>query len=369
MPCQLAGICGGCHKNLLALDLEKMGKLALLSELASKLLAVNPPQLIQGATIGVRDRVDLTFRQREGEYELGLYAAGTQRLIDIPRCPMMSPPLEAWYLEFRRHRPPPFISKGSIRLRVSPSGERGVWLDLSHRHVAQLFEEKSWLQNLMTLSYVEIGQKRKKLALKGNALHLEKESLAAWFETPLRQQSVSLLSAVAGFTQPSFSLNKILVKQTLSLMSKTTLGHWVELGSGIGNFTLPLAEAFDQVTAIENDPWSIKALEKNLEQAGLSQNVRIIPADFRKVFSSFSFNENSWGLLVDPPCSGLGKAAQDITHLAYPPSTIAYVSCFPETFLTDAHVFLTAGYHLHSLLGVDQFPGSPHLELVAIFNK
>ena len=45
------------------------------------------------------------------------------------------------------------------------------------------------------------------------------------------------------------------------------------------------------------------------------------------------------------------------------------VSCNPATFVRDARILADAGFTLDRLLPVDQFLWSPHIELVAVFNR
>jgi len=53
--------------------------------------------------------------------------------------------------------------KGWVRLRVSPTGEKGIGLDFAHTDIQWLFEEKTILSRLLALAFVEVGQRRKKL--------------------------------------------------------------------------------------------------------------------------------------------------------------------------------------------------------------
>ena len=45
------------------------------------------------------------------------------------------------------------------------------------------------------------------------------------------------------------------------------------------------------------------------------------------------------------------------------------VSCNPATFARDAAILIGGGFRLESVLPVDQFLWSPHIELVGIFRR
>ena len=75
--------------------------------------------------------------ERDGAPILGLRALNdSDTLIDMAACPMMSPALEAWLKDFRQNLPA--LARGGARLRVSPTGDRGVWLDLPNEQIHTL---------------------------------------------------------------------------------------------------------------------------------------------------------------------------------------------------------------------------------------
>ena len=74
---------------------------------------------------------------------------------------------------------------------------------------------------------------------------------------------------------------------------------------------------------------------------------------------------------VDPPRAGLGATAVEALHRIGAP-TIVYVSCNPQSLVKDTSALSGRtmngpGYRLTRLRPVDQFPHTPHLELVATF--
>ena len=71
--------------------------------------------------------------------------------------------------------------------------------------------------------------------------------------------------------------------------------------------------------------------------------------------------------LFDPPRAGAKAQAEALACSAVP--TVIAVSCNPATFARDARILLDGGYGLTRVLPIDQFPWSPHLELVATFRR
>jgi 23S rRNA (uracil1939-C5)-methyltransferase len=357
--CVLGGVCGGCPWILFPIEEQIRKKTeALHLELSQAGVPWDKDiQLHSCGTFGVRDRVDLTI---EGN-QIGLMDLRNGALIDITACPMMSPTLEAWFREFRADLPIG-IKKGSVRLRVGPSGKRGVWLDFANLDVKMLFDEKKWLQGLLQKSFVEIGQRRKVLAESENKLVLKDPQPAAWFETYLNKP-VELFCHVGSFTQPGFKANETLVEIVKRNLLAAGCRKWLELGSGIGNFTLPLAQMSESVIAVELDTLSASCLRLNSKNHGLG-NIEILNSDYR----NFSGGGKVDAVLCDPPRSGLGSFVEWL-GLQNSVTTIIYVTCFAKSFAQDARELGRYGFMIENLEAVDQFPQSSHCEYVARFRK
>jgi 23S rRNA (uracil1939-C5)-methyltransferase len=71
--------------------------------------------------------------------------------------------------------------------------------------------------------------------------------------------------------------------------------------------------------------------------------------------------------VFDPPRAG-AKAQSAALAASRVPRLVA-VSCNPASFARDARTLIDGGYRLERLLPVDQFPWSPHVELVAQFAR
>jgi len=71
--------------------------------------------------------------------------------------------------------------------------------------------------------------------------------------------------------------------------------------------------------------------------------------------------------IFDPPRAGAAKQAAELARSGL--STIVAVSCSASTFARDARLLVDGGYRLDSVHPVDQFPWSPHVELVARFSR
>ena len=72
-------------------------------------------------------------------------------------------------------------------------------------------------------------------------------------------------------------------------------------------------------------------------------------------------------VVFDPPRSGAKLQAAELALSSVP--LIVAVSCNPGTLARDLNLLVDGGYTLQSILPIDQFPWSPHVEAVAILRR
>ena len=71
-------------------------------------------------------------------------------------------------------------------------------------------------------------------------------------------------------------------------------------------------------------------------------------------------------VVVDPPRTGLSPEAVD-GLIRWKAPRIVYVSCDVATLARDAARLFAGGYTLSSIEAFDMFPGTPHIETLAVF--
>ncbi len=362
LSCPLIGRCGGCPWGLKTLEEQQ-------AEKAREVAGLNSNVRFRYSSVGrVRDRADLIWE----DGRLGLYGLNdfSRNIIDIPACPMMTESLEKFFIEFRS-KPPPGVRKGSVRLRVSPAGERGVWLDFANADIKMLLDEKEYLRWLRSLAFVEIGQRRKALVWREELQQwkLGEPALKPWFETyGADGEAIPLFGPVGGFSQSGFAANRALVATVGEWAEKSGEKNWLELFSGNGNFALALAARGFDVEAFESDELSLEGMALSLaNRPDLRERVRFARADVylqEKKLPQFAGR----GLLVDPPRAGLRQVLNRLKS-GDQPHSLLYVSCHSESFASDTRELVEQGYRLCELAGVDQFPHSRHCEWVALFTR
>jgi tRNA/tmRNA/rRNA uracil-C5-methylase (TrmA/RlmC/RlmD family) len=198
-------------------------------------------------------------------------------------------------------------------------------------------------------------------------------------EAPIARDSVTLevlgerLRAGSGsFIQGNALLWDALAEEVRSQCTvsdgESSPERFVELYAGIGFLTLPLARRGLSGVAIESDRSALADLAANLSASGLAKQVEIVRGrvetrgDLAKLFKRADV------LLVDPPRVGVEATVRDAIASAGP-TRLVYVSCDPATLARDLRVFSNAGYELCSVRALDLFPQTPHVEVVARFER
>jgi 23S rRNA (uracil1939-C5)-methyltransferase len=135
----------------------------------------------------------------------------------------------------------------------------------------------------------------------------------------------------------------------------------VELFCGAGHLTLPLAARARSVWAVEGDHRALRHLEHNrtLVRAPITAQAAFIDG-------SLALPANVDVVVIDPPRTGMvGAAAVMAALAARQPKRVVMVSCDPATGARDLRAAVDAGFRLRSLVPIDAFPRTHHLEWVA----
>jgi 23S rRNA (uracil1939-C5)-methyltransferase len=140
----------------------------------------------------------------------------------------------------------------------------------------------------------------------------------------------------------------------------------VDLFAGCGTFSLSLASRA-RVHAVELDATMLDALAAATRAKSGLKPVTLEKRDlFKRPLGKRELGAFD-GAVLDPPRSG---AAAQVAELGQSNvARIAYVSCDAGSFARDARVLADAGYRMGTVIPVDQFLWSEHIELVASFDR
>jgi 23S rRNA (uracil1939-C5)-methyltransferase len=142
----------------------------------------------------------------------------------------------------------------------------------------------------------------------------------------------------------------------------------LELFSGLGNFSLPLARRGARVTAVEGEAGLVARARANAGRNALGDAVVAHEADLFRPDPASSWLAGDFDYaLLDPPRAGAREVLPLIA--AKRPRRIVYCSCHPATLARDAAELAVHGYRLTAAGVVDMFPHTAHVEAMALFES
>ncbi|RLG07531.1 MAG: 23S rRNA (uracil(1939)-C(5))-methyltransferase RlmD [Thaumarchaeota archaeon] len=161
------------------------------------------------------------------------------------------------------------------------------------------------------------------------------------------------------FFQPNPYVLRKMIEVSLSFLGLRGGEEVLELFSGSGTFTIPIAlKGHARITAVEADPNAVEIARRNL-RLNKVKNVELINERAERVSLKYDY------IIVDPPSSGLSyKLVKRLRKAS--PKKLLYISCNPKTLARDIKQL---GYRIEQLALIDQFPQTPHIEAITLLKK
>lgn len=168
------------------------------------------------------------------------------------------------------------------------------------------------------------------------------------------------------FFQANWDLNQTLVQLVASLVDP--FDRVADLFSGAGNFALPLSRLGKNILAVEGSPVALKAGTDNVLRLGLDK-VRFQQANLSKD-SSWSMVRDfaPQSIILDPPRTGAKDIGHHVTAIDSA-QRLVWVSCDVINTLRDMQPLLAQGWEIGSMILLDMFPGTWHMEIVLVLDR
>jgi 23S rRNA (uracil1939-C5)-methyltransferase len=167
-----------------------------------------------------------------------------------------------------------------------------------------------------------------------------------------------------GFFQANLFLTGRLVDEVNRLVASEKVNTLIDAYCGSGLFSVFMSPYVKQITGIEINEKSVKYARMNAEKAGI-KNAVFLNGDVDKILQErfVMSGEKADMVVLDPPRAGCAKPVLD-SIVNIQPRSIIYISCNPATQARDVQYLKNFGYNLKSLLPVDMFPQTEHIEVV-----
>jgi 23S rRNA (uracil1939-C5)-methyltransferase len=348
--CRHFGVCGGCAMQHLSEEPYRSWKRDLVVTALSQAGIDAPVAPLADAHGDGRRRV--VFHARRGTHgvlQVGFSAARAHHIVPIDRCPILANNLAdalkaAWAIaELLDCARKPL----DIQFTATDQG-----LDVDIRGSGALTAP-----TMATLARVAQRYNFARLTRHGE--------LIAQMRTPsLRMGTATVPLPPGAFLQATAQGEAVLSRLVVDFCAGAD--RIADLFAGVGTFALRLA-AQARVVAFDEDESAIHALQRAaIGAAGLKP----LHAERRDLFktplSAAELNRFD-AVVFDPPRQGAQAQSREIAAGTVP--TVVAVSCNPGTFARDMRHLLDGGYRLVSVIPIDQFRYSAHVEIVALLQK
>lgn len=174
-------------------------------------------------------------------------------------------------------------------------------------------------------------------------------------------QGVHACFLPGSFGQANLEMFERLLNRATQLMPPHQ--HILELYAGIGVIGLALAK--NTLTLCESNPESKKCFDQMMKsQPHPNAYYHTMPSQ-----NALAYLDESDLLIVDPPRKGLDPKLLQALQQPTTIKTLIYISCGADSFMRDVEVLEKAGWTLTNAEGYLFFPGTPHIETLAILKR
>ena len=348
-PCRHARACGGCQLQHASDPFVAGWKQEVVENaLAGQGLTAEFLPLVTSPARS-RRRATLSARRTKGGVLMGFHARASDTIAEIPDCQLLHPAILAAF--------------PGLQALVMAGGSRTTELSL------QVTLTRGGPDVVVTGGKPLDADLRLDLA---RLVETHGFSRLTWDgETVALRDRPALTMGTATVVPPAGAFLQATAEGEAALLAavRKALGpqkRIVDLFSGVGTFTLPLAQEME-VHAVEGDAAMTKALDL---AARNTPNLHRISTETRDLFRRPLEPDELkpfTGAVIDPPRAGAEAQTDRLAQSMVP--VIAAISCNPVTFARDARTLTAAGYRLDWVQVIDQFRWSTHIELVARFSR
>jgi 23S rRNA (uracil1939-C5)-methyltransferase len=353
-PCQYFGRCGGCDFQQMNYEAQLAAKIEIIKDCLHRIGRIeNVPNFqITPAPNPWHYRTRAQWQYDSIRQRLGYFESGSRNVCDVAECAVLAPELQTALSGLREQMLDGSIPEDARDFRAV-AGDEGVSIAPPVRGSSPTpgspAGQPGWGGAVREGAGLTVRDVTR--TIRGEQYTLNAESFFQANDDLLPQLIDSAVGDASGETA-------------------------VELFSGVGLFTLPLARRFKHVIGAESDSAAVSFAHENLARAGLT-NTEIVKSDVGVWLEAVRHGELSRlseasaaalrgqidFILLDPPRTG-AESRVIAGVLGLKPKRISYVSCDPATLARDLRKLIAGGYTLESIGAFDMFPQTHHVETV-----
>jgi 23S rRNA (uracil1939-C5)-methyltransferase len=328
-----------------------------------------------GERLHFRHRARLSVRGRTGSAKIGIFAEGSHRVVDIPRCQIHHPLINtvARALKASMHELGASAYSDTPHVGLVRALQVVVERSTQTAQVVLVCNETEPVASMVLLEALarRLGPKLHSLWWNGNAertnviLGQNFRHLSGPAHVVERLGGAEVYFPPGAFGQNNLDLfDRMLEEIHAKVPAERDV---VELYAGTGGIGLGLVARSRSIVFNEIGPASLAGLERGIAALpeGERQRVQVIPGSAEVAAGAV---RSDTVVIVDPPRKGL--APELLARLvAVQPELLIYVSCGLGSFARDAEVLTSHGSRLESATAFDLFPYTAHIETLAFFRR
>ncbi|RKH67076.1 class I SAM-dependent RNA methyltransferase [Corallococcus interemptor] len=358
--CVYSDACGGCDWLELSVPAQRSAKQEIVLSTLEHLGRLKRtdftvrPLMVAPRDWGYRRRAVL---HGAGKGALGYFGRRTHERIPVDVCPALTPVLTALPGKLAPLLKP--LAKDTEEVLLLAEGDKAAFaVNMSGQVTARHQEAAEAAVRALRLEGAVLVPKEGSARLIGRPVLRSLSPLRPEVPVYLRPDAFAQAHAEANVGLVTAALYELGAKETDSVL---------ELYSGNGNFTFPLAGTAGSVLGVESSPVGVDLAQRSAREGSVA-NVRFVQGDARKVCDGLVAEGRSFDLcLADPPRAGAPGLAKWMRALNV--RRVVYVACDPASLARDAAGLVEAGYKPVALQVVDMFPQTHHVEAVMSFER
>lgn len=384
-PCPHFGVCGGCSLQHWQPDGQINFKQSVLAELLMHQANVEPEHWLApvvGDRLGYRTKARLGVRYvaKKETALVGFRERSSNFLAELNECHILDPRI-GFEIENLKALISTLESRDKIAQLELAMGEALPELPDGNQPVALI------VRNLAPLSDADIEKLKTFFAARNWQLYLQSKGTDSiqrivltdnddmseqfgrlYYQLP--EYDLTFEFIPTDFTQVNLSVNRQMTKLACDLLDLKVGERVLDLFSGLGNFSLPLARLVGEtgaVVGVEGSEAMTARATDNARRNGIT-NTDFYSQDLTQDCTDEPWaNQGFDALLIDPPRSGAWEIMQYLPK--FNAKRIVYVSCNPATLARDTKALLEQGYRLTHAGVMDMFCHTSHVESIARFEK
>lgn len=353
--CPLFGRCGGCSLQHMNYDAQVEWKERIFEETLKRIgkvegISFDVP-LPSPKPFNYRSRARFQIYKKKW----GFFETESHRVVDVEDCPILDPVVNKTFKEIKNRMAGENPALYSLEIGVSEDDGKAV----AAFHIDSKIEY-DWQKALTGIEGLKGFEVRLSPLKDKGKLLLSEGDLRLGYGI----DGFKFTAGVSVFSQVNRFQNRNIIGKVIEYAGLKGDEHVIDLFSGVGNLSLPLAGGCKKITGVEASMEAVEDARKNASRNAI-RNAEWFPEyadNWLKQNIKNLENGNSLVVVLDPPRGGEPEVAKALSELL--PKKIIYVSCSPPTLARDISLLAGRGYRVFRAGLFDMFPQTFHIESI-----